>query len=124
MSLYTMRALSEMMHPSGTINFLMTDSPWEKCASLPPPLPSLCLGQDARLSVSLSLHSGPIRTILGSHCNVQQPPKTDEEPEWMRLSTLVGAPAGSAIFRDHRVWCGRPTTCCALAESPGCCANI
>ena len=43
MSLYTMRALSEMMHPSGTINFLMTDSTWEKCASLPPPLPSFCV---------------------------------------------------------------------------------
>lgn len=105
MSLYTMRALSETMPPSGTINFLLADSTWE---------------------------NGPIRTILGSHCNVQQPPKTDEEPEWMRLSTLVGAPgntstrtrllsvyscvvwlrvlrclccpAGSAIFRDHRVW--------------------
>lgn len=64
MSLYTMRALSETMPPSGTINFLLTDSTWE---------------------------NGPIRTILGSHCNVQQPPKTDEEPEWMRLSTLVGA---------------------------------
>eukprot|EP01043_Picozoa_sp_COSAG02_P044655 COSAG02_NODE_4009_length_5918_cov_10.500086_5_plen_229_part_00 len=71
MSLYTMRALSEMMHPSGTINFLLTDSTWE---------------------------NGPIRTILGSHCNVQQPPKTDEEPEWMRLSTLVGAPGRSHTY--------------------------
>lgn len=70
MSLYTMRAVSEMMHPTGTINFLLTDSTWE---------------------------NGPIRTILGSHCNVQQPPKTDEEPEWMRLSTLVGAPGGDTI---------------------------
>ena len=86
MSLYTMRALSEMLHPSGTINFLMTDSSWE---------------------------NGPLRTILGSHCNVQQPPKADEEPEWMRLSTLVGAPAGSAIFRDHRVWhSGTPNLSC------------
>ena len=59
-------------HSARLSNFLMTDSTWE---------------------------NGPIRTILGSHCNVQQPPRTDEEPEWMRLSTLVGAPAGSAIFR-------------------------
>ena len=34
LSLYTMRAMSEQMHPSGTINFLMTD----RCALLRRPL--------------------------------------------------------------------------------------
>ena len=29
-----------------------------------------------------------------------------DEPEWMRLSTLVGAPAGAGVFRDIRAWHG------------------
>ena len=29
-----------------------------------------------------------------------------DEPEWMRLSTLVGAPAGAGVFRDNRAWHG------------------
>ena len=48
----------------------------------------------------------PIRQIPGTHTNVQLPPLTGEEPEWMRLSTVVGAPAGSGVFRDHRAWHG------------------
>merc|ERR1719401_2295106 len=73
------RRISEHMPPSGTINFLMVDSTWE---------------------------NGPIRQIPGTHTNVQYPPSSEDEPEWMRLSTLVGAPAGSGIFRDHRAWHG------------------
>ncbi|MDE0038359.1 MAG: phytanoyl-CoA dioxygenase family protein [Gammaproteobacteria bacterium] len=66
--------------PTGvTINFTMTDLTWE---------------------------NGPIREIPGTHTATQPPPVPDEEPEWMRLSTLVGAPAGSAIFRDVRTWHG------------------
>ena len=66
--------------PSGvTINFTMTDLTWE---------------------------NGPIREIPGTQTATQPPPVPAEEPEWMRLSTLVGAPAGSAIFRDVRTWHG------------------
>ena len=66
--------------PTGvTINFTMTDLTWE---------------------------NGPIREIPGTHTATQPPPVPEEEPEWMRLSTLVGAPAGSAIFRDVRTWHG------------------
>ncbi|MCY3620697.1 MAG: phytanoyl-CoA dioxygenase family protein [Gammaproteobacteria bacterium] len=66
--------------PTGvTINFTMTDLTWE---------------------------NGPIREIPGTQTATQPPPVPDEEPEWMRLSTLVGAPAGSAIFRDVRTWHG------------------
>mmetsp|Transcript_16701 Transcript_16701/g.47620 ORF Transcript_16701/g.47620 Transcript_16701/m.47620 type:complete len:449 (-) Transcript_16701:142-1488(-) len=79
LSLNRMRAVSESLPASGTINFLMVDSTWE---------------------------NGPIRQIPGTHANVQIPPSSAEEPEWMRLSTLVGAPAGSGIFRDHRAWHG------------------
>jgi len=79
LSLNTLRRVSESLPASGTINFLMVDSTWE---------------------------NGPIRQIPGTHANVQLPPSSEEEPEWMRLSTLVGAPAGSGIFRDHRAWHG------------------
>ena len=66
--------------PTGvTINFTMTDLTWE---------------------------NGPIREIPGTQTATQPPPVPAEEPEWMRLSTLVGAPAGSAIFRDVRTWHG------------------
>eukprot|EP01043_Picozoa_sp_COSAG02_P077073 COSAG02_NODE_16695_length_1063_cov_0.921162_2_plen_142_part_00 len=73
LSLVKMRQISEMLPPSGTINFLMTDT---------------------------TALNGPIRQIPGSHANVQMPPLSEHEPEWMRLSTLVGAPAGSGIFRE------------------------
>ena len=66
--------------PTGvTINFAMTDLTWE---------------------------NGPIREIPGTQTATQPPPVPADEPEWMRLSTLVGAPAGSAIFRDVRTWHG------------------
>lgn len=62
-----------------TINYLMSELTWE---------------------------NGPIRQIPGTHGLAQKPPSLAEEPEWMRLSTLVGAPAGSAVFRDNRAWHG------------------
>jgi hypothetical protein len=77
LSLVKMRQISELLPPSGTINFLMSDT---------------------------TALNGPIRQIPGSHANVQMPPQSEHEPEWMRLSTLVGAPAGSGIFREY-VYC-------------------
>ena len=66
--------------PGGvTINFAMTDLTWE---------------------------NGPIRQIPGTHAATQPPPVPDHEPEWMRLSTLVGVPAGAGILRDTRAWHG------------------
>jgi hypothetical protein len=65
--------------PWVTINFLMSDFTWE---------------------------NGPIRQIPGTQALAQKPPTLAEEPEWMRLSTLVGANAGSAVFRDNRAWHG------------------
>lgn len=62
-----------------TINFLMSDFTWE---------------------------NGPIRQIPGTQALAQKPPTLADEPEWMRLSTLVGAKAGWAVFRDSRAWHG------------------
>ena len=77
LSLFSVRAMSENMPPAATTNFLLSDATWE---------------------------NGPMRLIPGSHANVGQAPTTDEEPEWFRCSTVVGAPAGAAVFRDFRTW--------------------
>lgn len=69
----------ERTPPVVTVNFLMTDTTWE---------------------------NGPIRQIPGTQGRPGHPPVPANEPEWMRLSTLIGAPAGGAIFRDTRAWHG------------------
>ncbi len=75
----TQRRILERTPPIVTINFLMSD---------------------------LTFENGPIRQIPGSHALQQRPPAPEDEPEWMRLSTLVGAPAGAGVFRDGRAWHG------------------
>jgi hypothetical protein len=62
-----------------TINFMMCDQTWE---------------------------NGPIRHIPGTQARAGSPPAQADEPDWMRWSTLVGAPAGSGVFRDPRAWHG------------------
>jgi hypothetical protein len=75
----TVGLILERTPPHVTINFLMSDFTWE---------------------------NGPIRQIPGTHGHVPHPPKLADEPEWMRLSTLVGAKAGAGVFRDNRAWHG------------------
>jgi hypothetical protein len=69
----------ERTPPRVTINFLMSDLTWE---------------------------NGPIRQIPGTQARPGSPPAQADEPAWMRLSTLVGAPAGAGVFRDTRAWHG------------------
>ena len=54
----------------------------------------------------MTTENGPIRQIPGSHTSTQPIPTPADEPPWMRYSTLVGAKAGAAIFRDNRCWHG------------------
>ena len=54
----------------------------------------------------ISAENGPIRQIPGTQSRPGYPPTQADEPEWMRLSTLVGAPAGAGIIRDPRAWHG------------------
>ena len=75
----TRRRIIDYTPPVVTINFAVCDLTWE---------------------------NGPIRQIPGSHTWQMRPVPPDEEPEWMRLSTLVGAPAGAGVFRDNRAWHG------------------
>lgn len=50
--------------------------------------------------------NGPTRQIPGSQHSRVPIPTLDEEPEWMRLSTVCPAPAGSVQIRDVRAWHG------------------
>jgi Phytanoyl-CoA dioxygenase (PhyH) len=79
LDLATQRLIIERTPPLVTINFLLSDLTWE---------------------------NGPIRQIPGTHAVQSSPPSPADEPEWMRLSTLVGAPAGAGVFRDTRAWHG------------------
>lgn len=77
--LATRRRIIDFCPAVVTINFAMCDLTWE---------------------------NGPIRQILGSHTWQMPPPPPADEPEWMRMSTLVGAPAGAGVIRDNRAWHG------------------
>jgi ectoine hydroxylase-related dioxygenase (phytanoyl-CoA dioxygenase family) len=79
LDLATRRLIVENTAPFVTINFLMSEMTFE---------------------------NGPIRQIPGTHATQSPPPSPADEPEWMRLSTLVGAPAGAGVFRDIRAWHG------------------
>jgi hypothetical protein len=79
LDLGTQRLIVERTAPYVTINFLMSDLTWE---------------------------NGPIRQVPGTQAMQGSPPWPADEPEWMRLSTLVGAPAGAGVFRDTRAWHG------------------
>ncbi|MYD79081.1 MAG: phytanoyl-CoA dioxygenase family protein [Gammaproteobacteria bacterium] len=79
LDLRTQREIVDHTPPIITINFVMCDLTWE---------------------------NGPIRQIPGSHKAVRHPPPPTEEPEWMRMCTLVGAKAGAGVFRDNRAWHG------------------
>jgi hypothetical protein len=50
--------------------------------------------------------NGPTRQIPGTQHSRVPFPKLDEEPEWMRLSTVCPAPAGAIMVRDVRAWHG------------------
>ncbi|MGH7924280.1 MAG: phytanoyl-CoA dioxygenase family protein [Candidatus Binatus sp.] len=75
----TRQLILERTPPVVTINFLMSDLTWE---------------------------NGPTRQIPGTQARAGSPPSPLEEAEWMRLSTVVGAPAGAGIIRDPRAWHG------------------
>jgi hypothetical protein len=56
--------------------------------------------------IDLTRENGPTRQIQGTQNSRDAIPNLADEPEWMKLSTLCPAPAGSAIFRDLRAWHG------------------
>lgn len=56
--------------------------------------------------IDLTFENGPIRQIPGTQRSRAPIPALADEPDWMKLSTVCPAPAGSAIFRDIRAWHG------------------
>lgn len=50
--------------------------------------------------------NGPTRQIPGTQHSREEIPGLEEEPDWMKLSTVCPAPAGSVLIRDVRAWHG------------------
>ena len=67
------------------------------------PCPYVCCNF---LMVDFTRINGPTRQIQGTQNSLDKIPKVHEEPEWMRLSTVCPAPAGSVLIRDVRAWHG------------------
>jgi ectoine hydroxylase-related dioxygenase (phytanoyl-CoA dioxygenase family) len=67
------------------------------------PCPYVCCNF---LMVDFTKTNGPTRQIPGTQHSRERPPSLDQEPEWMKLSTVCPAPAGSVLIRDVRAWHG------------------
>ena len=67
------------------------------------PCPYICCNY---LMVDFTRTNGAIRQIPGTQHSLQPIPSFEEEPEWMKLSTVCPAPAGSVLIRDVRAWHG------------------
>lgn len=50
--------------------------------------------------------NGPTRQVPGTQHSRVPIPSLNDEPEWMRLSTVCPAPAGAIMIRDVRTWHG------------------
>ena len=67
------------------------------------PCPYICVNF---LPQDVTRLNGPTRQIPGTQNSRAKIPGLTEEPEWMRLSTVCPAPAGSIMIRDVRAWHG------------------
>ena len=67
------------------------------------PCPYVCMNF---LPQDVNRLNGPTRQIPGTQHSREPIPSLAEEPEWMRLSTVCPAPAGSVLIRDVRAWHG------------------
>jgi ectoine hydroxylase-related dioxygenase (phytanoyl-CoA dioxygenase family) len=67
------------------------------------PCPYVCVNF---MPADMTRLNGPTRQIPGTQRSRTPIPRLSEEPEWMRLSTVCPAPAGSVQIRDVRAWHG------------------
>ena len=67
------------------------------------PCPVVCCNF---LAQDFTKTNGPIRQIPGTQKSREKIPALDEEPLWMKYSTVCPAPSGSALIRDLRTWHG------------------
>ena len=67
------------------------------------PCPYICVNF---LPQEITRLNGPTRQIPGTQHSRAPIPGVEDEPEWMRLSTVCPAPAGAIMVRDVRAWHG------------------
>lgn len=67
------------------------------------PCPYVCVNF---LPQDVTRLNGPTRQIPGTQHSRVRIPRLEDEPEWMRLSTVCPAPAGAIMVRDVRAWHG------------------
>ena len=67
------------------------------------PCPYVCVNF---LPQEVTRLNGPTRQIPGTQHSRVPIPSLEDEPEWMRLSTVCPAPAGAIMIRDVRAWHG------------------
>ncbi len=67
------------------------------------PAPYVCCNF---LTVDVHETNGATRQIPGTQHSRQPIPALVDEPDWMKLSTVCPAPAGSVLIRDVRAWHG------------------
>ena len=67
------------------------------------PCPAVCCNF---LAQDFTRLNGPTRQIPGTQQSRHPIPKVDQEPEWMKYSTVCPTPAGSVVIRDLRAWHG------------------
>jgi len=67
------------------------------------PCPYVCVNF---LPQDVTRLNGPTRQIPGTQHSRVRIPSLEDEPEWMRLSTVCPAPAGAIMIRDVRAWHG------------------
>lgn len=67
------------------------------------PCPYICVNF---LPQDITALNGPTRQIPGTQYSRAPIPTLEQEQEWMRLSTVCPAPAGTIMIRDVRAWHG------------------
>jgi ectoine hydroxylase-related dioxygenase (phytanoyl-CoA dioxygenase family) len=67
------------------------------------PCPYVCVNF---LPQDVTKINGATRQIPGTQNSRARIPALDEEPDWMRLSSVCPAPAGAIMIRDVRAWHG------------------
>ncbi len=71
-----------------------------------PENPHINYSFDIFIASNVSALNAPIRQIPMSQ-NLQRPiPNLEDEPDWMKRSTVCPLEAGTAIIRDPRAWHG------------------
>lgn len=80
------------------------------------PCPYICVNF---LPQDVTRLNGPTRQIPGTQHSRMPIPSLEDEPEWMRLSTVCPAPAGAIMVRDVRAWHGgTPNVADAIRSIP------